>query len=245
MHSSSPGRTQPEAARRAFPARAAQLLLGLFGLSVAITIFIRSEFGLGPWDAFHYGLHLQTGITVGVASITVGLAIVAISAACGVRPGIGTLLNMLLVGVFIDLLMPLVPVAPSLPLAAAYCGTAVVLAGLSSGMYMGAGFGQGPRDTLMVALVRRSGRSVRRIRTIIEVVVLLLGWSMGGTIGIGTVVITLTIGHSVQWGMRLFGAIPATSSPIQAAASAPTPAATSAPTPSPAAPVPAAVPPSV
>jgi uncharacterized protein len=236
MHCSSPGGSQPEAARRALPARVAQLLLGLFGLSIAITIFIRSEFGLGPWDAFHYGLHLQTGITVGVASITVGLAIVGITAACGVRPGIGTLLNMLLVGVFIDLLMPLVPVAPSLLPAAAYCGTAVVLAGLSSGMYMGAGFGQGPRDTLMVALVRRSGRSVRRIRTLIEVVVLFLGWSMGGTIGIGTVVITLTIGHSVQWGMRLFGAIPAAASDASAASVALAASAAS---------VPVAVPPSV
>jgi uncharacterized protein len=134
--SSSPADSAP-AVGRSLSWRAAQLLLGLFGLGFAITLFIRSEFGLGPWDAFHYGLHLQTGITVGFASITVGLAIVLISAACGVRPGFGTVLNMLLIGVFIDLLMPVVPVAPSLPLAAAYCGSAVLLAGLSSGMYMG------------------------------------------------------------------------------------------------------------
>jgi uncharacterized protein len=231
MPESSPNAAVRHLVHRPAPLRAAQLMLGLLGLSVAITIFIRSEFGLGPWDAFHYGLHLQTGITVGVASITVGIAIVLLTAAFGVRPGIGTLLNMVLVGIFIDLLMPLVPVAPSPPLGAAYCGTAIIIAGFASGMYMGAGFGQGPRDTLMVAIVRRSGRSVRRIRTLIEVVVLALGWSMGGTVGIGTIVITLTIGHSVQWGMRLFGAIPSPAAslgvpaPLLAAAPLPGPAA--------------------
>jgi uncharacterized protein len=198
----------PRASRRLLALRFLQLLLGLLGWGTAVTLFIRSRLGLGPWDAFHYGIHVQAGISVGAASIVVGLVIVLLTTLFGIRPGLGTLLNMLLIGAFIDLLMPVVPDAASLPLAAAFFGGGIIIAGLSSGAYIGAGFGQGPRDTLMVALVTRSGWSVRRIRTAIEVVVLAAGWAMGGTVGIGTLIIALTIGHAVQWGMRLFNALP-------------------------------------
>jgi uncharacterized membrane protein YczE len=90
-----------------------------------------------------------------------------------------------------------------------YFAGAIPLVGLASGLYIGAGFGHGPRDGLMMALTLRTGWSVRRIRTLIEMSVLVLGWLMGGTVGIGTIIVTLTIGHSVQWGLRLFDAVPA------------------------------------
>lgn len=185
-----------------------QLILGLFGWGLAIALFIRSHLGLGPWDAFHYGVHLQTGITVGVASIGAGLVIVLLNVLLGVRPGIATVLNMILIGVFLDLLLPIVPDAPSVLAAVAYFGGALVLTGVASGAYIGAGYGHGPRDGLMMALALRTGRSVRRIRTLIELTVLLFGWLMGGTVGFGTVVFTVTIGYFVQWGLRLFGALP-------------------------------------
>lgn len=189
--------------------RLAQLLAGLFLWGLAIALFIRSHLGLGPWDAFHYGAHRLTGITVGTASILAGLAIVAVNFALGVKPGIATVLNMIFIGIFTDLLLPIVPDAPSLLVAATYFGAAIPLTGFASGMYIGAGFGHGPRDGLMMALTLRTGWSVRRIRTLIELSVLGLGWLMGGTVGIGTVIVTLTIGHAVQWGLRLFGAAPA------------------------------------
>lgn len=194
--------------RRTLARRSGQLVLGLFGWGLAIALFIRSGLGLGPWDAFHYGLHLRTGISVGAASILVGALILAVTTAMGLRPGIGTVLNMVLIGAFVDLLLPVVPEAEGLPGSASYFGVAILLSGLSSGMYIGAGFGHGPRDGLMVALALRTGASVRRIRTLIEAAALILGWLMGGTVGVGTVIILLTIGQSVQWGLRLFRALP-------------------------------------
>jgi uncharacterized protein len=188
--------------------RFAQLNLGLLGWGVAIVLFIRSQLGLGPWDAFHVGLHVQTGISVGGASIAAGLVLMLALMAMRVRPGVATVLNMVLIGVFIDLLLPLVPDAGSTITAAAYFGAAIPLVGLSSGLYIGAGFGHGPRDSLMVVLALRTGWSVRRIRTLIELCVLTLGWTMGGPVGIGTVIIALTVGPSVHWGLRLFDALP-------------------------------------
>jgi uncharacterized membrane protein YczE len=192
----------------ALPLRVAQLLFGLLGWGFTIALFVRSGLGLGPWDAFHYGLHVQTGVSIGGASILTGAVILTCTTAAGLRPGLGTVLNMVLVGAFTDLLLPVVPSASVPGAAVAYFATALVLAGVASGMYIGAGLGHGPRDGLMVALALRTGWSVRRVRTVIEGCVLAAGWLMGGTVGVGTIVIMLTIGHSVQWGLGLFGALP-------------------------------------
>ena len=188
--------------------RVGQLVIGLLGWGLTIALFVRSGLGLGPWDAFHYGVHVQTGISIGGASIATGAVILMATTVAGLRPGLGTLLNMVLVGASTDLLLPIVPQATGLAAAAAYFVAALVLAGLASGMYIGAGLGHGPRDGLMVALAVRTQWSVRRIRTLLEACVLAAGWLMGGTVGVGTIVIMLTIGHSVQWGLRLFGALP-------------------------------------
>ncbi|HSJ25833.1 MAG TPA: hypothetical protein VK929_14245 [Longimicrobiales bacterium] len=188
--------------------RLIQLFLGLLGWGLGIALFIRSHLGLGPWDAFHYGLHVQAGITVGVASIVAGFLILVVNTAMGIRPGLATVLNMIFIGVFTDLLLPIVPDATSLAAGFGYFAIAVPLVGLASGAYIGAGFGHGPRDGLMMALTIRTGWSVRRIRTLIELSVLAIGWTMGGVVGIGTIIITLTIGHSVQWGLRVFDAAP-------------------------------------
>ena len=188
--------------------RLGQLIAGLLGFGAAVALFIRSGLGLGPWDAFHYGLHVQTGMTVGTASILAGAVILVITSAMRLVPGIGTILNMVLIGVFLDLLLIVIPPGPNVVVSAAYLGAAILLIGLASGMYIGAGFGHGPRDGLMVALTLRTGWPVRRIRTAIEATALALGWLMGGTVGIGTAVILLTIGPSVQWGLKLFGALP-------------------------------------
>ena len=127
----------------------------------------------------------------------------------GTRPGAGTLANMVLIGVFIDLLLPLVPDAAHWGWGLAYYSLAVVLAGFSTGMYIGAGLGNGPRDGLMLGISHHSGWPAGRVRTLIELTVLVAGWLLGGSIGVGTVLFTLGIGPSVQWGLRSFGVIPA------------------------------------
>jgi uncharacterized protein len=176
--------------------------LGIFGFAIAL--MIRAEIGLGPWDAFHVGLHLLTGISVGGASILAGLAIVCCTVWIGVRPGPGTLANMVLVGVFLDLMLPLVPAAGGWIDGVGYFIAGVALCGVATGMYISAGLGEGPRDGLMVGMSRRTGWPVGRVRTVIELSVLGSGWLMGGQIGFGTVLFALTIGTSVQWGLRLF-----------------------------------------
>lgn len=184
--------------------RTAQLLFGLFLFGLSIALMIRAELGLGPWDAFHVGLSRLTGIRVGLIIIAIGFIVVLSALLIRVRPGPGTLANMIMVGIFADLLLPIIPVAGGTSLSWAFLFSGVALCGLATGMYIGAGYGAGPRDSLMVGIAERSGWSIRTVRTLIEVSVLGLGWAMGGKIGIGTVVFTLTIGPSAQWGMKLF-----------------------------------------
>jgi uncharacterized membrane protein YczE len=184
--------------------RTAQLLFGLFLFGLSIALMIRAELGLGPWDAFHVGLSRVTGISVGLIIIAIGFVVVLSALLIRVRPGPGTLANMIMVGIFADLLLPVIPVASGVSWSWAFLFSGIALCGLATGIYIGAGYGAGPRDSLMVGIAERSGWSIRRVRTLIEVSVLGLGWMMGGKIGIGTVVFTLTIGPSAQWGMRLF-----------------------------------------
>lgn len=203
-----PGDPLNATVRRLYPARGAKLLGGLFGYAVAIALMIRSELGLGPWDAFHVGLHRLTGMSIGVASIVTGLVIVAGTRFLGVRPGVGTLANMVLIGAFLDLLLPWIPSAPGWGWGLAYHLPGIALVGVATGLYIAAGLGMGPRDGLMIAVSERTGWAVRRVRTLIEMSALAAGWAMGGTIGVGTVLFTLTVGPSVQWGLQLFAPRP-------------------------------------
>ena len=183
-------------------------MAGLLLFALAIALMIRSNLGLGPWDAFHVGLHNLTGISVGVASIVAGVAIVFGTLFLGVRPGPGTLANMVLIGIFLDLLLPWMPEARGWPAALGYYAVGVAISGMGTGIYISAGLGKGPRDGLMMVLSDRTGWSVRRVRTLIELSVLGFGWGLGGTIGIGTLLFTLTIGPASQWGLQLFGVVP-------------------------------------
>ena len=186
-----------------------QLLVGLVGFGVAITLMIRSGLGLGPWDAFHVGVSLWTPLSVGVASMVTGLVVLAGSLLLGVRPGLGTLANMVLIGLVIDALLPVVPTAHGWVAGLAYFLPALVLFGPCTGMYIGARLGSGPRDGLMLAVAARTGWPVRRVRTIIELSALGAGWAMGGTIGVGTLLFAVGAGPAAQWGLRLFGVLPA------------------------------------
>lgn len=182
-----------------------QLVLGLTLFGVAIALMVQSGLGLGPWDAFHVGLSQLTGVSIGMASILIGLLIVGGALLIGVRPGPGTLANMVLIGIFIDLLLPVVPEAHGWVWGLAYYLVGIVICGFATGLYIGAGLGKGPRDGLMIGIGHRTGWPVRRVRTLTEIGVLACGWLMGGTIGVGTVLFAVSIGPAMQWGLQLFG----------------------------------------
>ena len=182
----------------------AQLIIGLAGYSVSIVLMIRSGLGLGPWDALHVGLARLTGASVGLASIAAGVAIVAGSWLIGIRPGPATLLNMVLIGALVDVLLPFTPPASGLAWGYAFHLAGIAVCGLSTGCYIAARLGQGPRDGLILGLSARTRFSVRAVRTAVELSALLLGWAMGAPVGVGTLLFAFGIGPAMQWGMRIF-----------------------------------------
>lgn len=185
--------------------RLIKLHLGLFLFAVAIALMVRANIGVAPWDVFHQGISKVTGISFGISSILVGLGILFIALGLRERIGYGTLSNMVLIGIFIDWLFAwqLVPQAQSLLTGLGMLLSGMVLTGFASFLYMSAAFGAGPRDSMMVALVKRSGKSVATIRTAIEMAALLLGFLMGGQVGIGTVILALGIGPTIQFVFKI------------------------------------------
>ncbi|WP_240738359.1 YczE/YyaS/YitT family protein [Deinococcus fonticola] len=188
------------------PARFLHLILSLALCSFAIRLMIDANFGASPWDVLHVGLSHHTPLSIGQASILAGVVIVGFTW-FGLREksGLGTILNVLVIGVLIDLLAPVMP-HPTHP--AAGWGQfllGVVLAGFGTAAYVSAGFGAGPRDGLMMALHRRYGWPITRVRTAIEVVVLVAGGLLGGPLGPGTLIFALLMGPSVGAGLKLFG----------------------------------------
>lgn len=167
----------------------------LFGF--AIGLMAQSGLGLPPWDVLHQGLSVQFGLTIGIWAIIISVVILLAWIPLREPMGLGTLLNAVIVGLTIDVTMWLVPLAETTALAWGMLTVGVVLNGLASGLYIGAGMGPGPRDGLMTAIARR-GPSIRLTRTSIEVVVLITGILLGGTFGLGTIIYALAIGPLVQ-----------------------------------------------
>ncbi|HEV7193550.1 MAG TPA: hypothetical protein VGN35_10115 [Jatrophihabitantaceae bacterium] len=184
--------------------RLIQLYVGLwlYGLSGALQV--RSTLGLDPWDVLHQGIARHAGIAIGTVLILVGAAVLLLWIPLRQWPGLGTISNVVLIGVSMNANLGWLPPAHALPWRVVDMLTGVLLCGMATGMYIGADFGPGPRDGLMTGLVRRSGRSVRMIRTGIELTVLVIGWLLGGTVGIGTVVFALAIGPLAQLFLPVF-----------------------------------------
>jgi uncharacterized membrane protein YczE len=183
--------------------RAVLLLTGLIGYGFSMALMVRSGLGLDPWDVFHQGLSRHTGMTIGVASAVVGVAVLLAWIPLRNRPGIGTIANVIVIAVTVDTSLALLPTPSILPVRVALMLGAVALNAVSTVLYIGAGLGPGPRDGLMTGLVARTGLSVRLVRTSIEGVVLVTGWLLGGTVGVGTVLYALGIGPLVQLVLRL------------------------------------------
>jgi uncharacterized membrane protein YczE len=173
-------------------------------MGAGIGLMAGADLGLGPWDVLHQGLAERTGLTLGLLNILVGAAVLALWVPLRIRPGIGTVLNVVIIGLVVDATLALLPALESLPVQVAAMVGGVVLMGVGSGLYIGAGLGPGPRDGLMTGLAAR-GHSVRSVRTALEVTVLVLGWLLGGTVGVGTVVLAVAIGPLVQACLEWFG----------------------------------------
>ena len=178
-------------------ARFVQLIAGLVLFGASLALLVRSELGLDPWDVFHQGLSVATGLSIGTCTIVAGVVVLLLWIPLRQRPGIGTVANVVLVGLSLDGVLLLIPPTGDLMLRWTYLVTGIVLNGIATGAYIGAGLGPGPRDGLMVGFAR-GGKSLRVVRTAIEVSVLVVGWLLGGTVGIGTVLFALTIGPIVH-----------------------------------------------
>ncbi|MDQ3738577.1 MAG: hypothetical protein M3337_05345 [Actinomycetota bacterium] len=196
-------------------ARLVRCLIGLTLFGIGIALIVDSELGNGPWDVFHQGIADLLGVGIGVVIIATGAALMLLWIPLRVRPGIGTVLNAVHIGLVVDLTLPLLPEWERILPRAGYLVGGILLMGVGTGMYIGSGLGPGPRDGLMTGLAARGWR-VGIARTTIEIVVMVIGYALGGTVGIGTAVFALTIGPLVQWTLPRFDMRPASERPSHA-----------------------------
>jgi uncharacterized membrane protein YczE len=183
---------------RALPRRLVQLYLGLVLYGTSMALMVRSDLGVMPWDVLHQGLARHLGGSIGGWSMVVGALVLLGWVPLRERPGVGTVSNVLVIGVAVDAALAVLPEPSAWAVRGAFAVGGVVLNAVATAAYVGARLGPGPRDGLMTGLVRRTGGSVRLVRTAIEVVVVLAGWALGGTLGVATVVYTLAIGPLVH-----------------------------------------------
>ncbi|KOV87867.1 membrane protein [Streptomyces sp. NRRL WC-3618] len=186
--------------------RLVQLYTGLALYGASSALLVESGLGLEPWNVLHQGLAELTGLTIGVVSIFVGAAVLLLWIPLRQRPGLGTVSNVFVVGLAMDGTLALVPGTHGLTARVALLVAGIVLNGVATGLYIAASFGPGPRDGLMTGLHRRTGRSIRLVRTAIELAVVATGFALGGTVGIGTVLYAVAIGPLAQLFLRVFAA---------------------------------------
>lgn len=209
--------------RGSLPTRLVALFGGLVLFGLAIVFMLESRLGLPPWDVLHLGIAKHTPLSLGVSGIVVGLVIVAITWLEGTPPGFGTIANAIVIGVSIDVLRSFDAIdglsESVLAVRIALLGAGVLLFGVGSAFYIGAGMGAGPRDTLMMVLSRRTGQRIGLVRGTMEVTVLLTGLALGGIAGIGTLTLALLVGPVVElafWSLVKLGlATPGSRDPVE------------------------------
>ncbi|MCS3432284.1 putative membrane protein YczE [Klebsiella sp. BIGb0407] len=197
--------------------RLIQLYIGLILYGVSVAMYVRADLGADPWNVFHLGVARIFSLNLGVVMIGVGALILLLWIPLRTRPGIGTISNVIVLGLAADATLALMPPVESLALKIGLLIAALIVNGIATGMYIGAGLGAGPRDGLMTGIHARTGWSIRSIRTAIEVTVLSAGWLMGGAFGVGTVLYALAIGPLIQFFLPWFQ-IAATKKPLPAVA---------------------------
>ena len=183
--------------------RIVQLLLGLFLYGIAISLIVRAAIGVAPWDVLSQGVVKQTGLSFGLVTVALSVVVLLLWIPIKQKPGIGTLLNALLVGPSAEVGLALLPVPEGLVLQIVYFAGGLSLLAIATGLYIGARFGPGPRDGLMTGIHRKFGWRIWIVRTAIEVTVLSIGWLLGGNVGLGTLAFALLIGPMVNVTMPL------------------------------------------
>ncbi|HHY09936.1 MAG TPA: hypothetical protein GX528_05145 [Firmicutes bacterium] len=185
--------------------RSARLIFGLFLYALGIALTLQAEIGYAPWDVFHAGLSKALGITIGWASISTGVVVVSLAFFLGEKIGLGSLLNMVLVGAFLDLILAgnFLPPAPNFSAGVAMMAAGLGVISLATYFYISSAFGAGPRDSLMVVLARKTGLPVGICRAAVELAALTIGWRLGGMVGWGTVIFAVLSGFFVELTFRL------------------------------------------
>lgn len=187
--------------------RVVQALLGVAAYGVGMGLMVASQLGLSPWQVLDQGIALRTSLSMGTITVLTGFLVLLGWIPLKERPGLGTILNVAVIGPVLDLTIHLLPESADLWQRIVMLLAGVLLTGLATGVYIGAGLGPGPRDGLMTGFARR-GIAVRRVRTIIELVVLAVGWLLGGTVGVGTVAFALLIGPVAQFALERWSVRP-------------------------------------
>lgn len=178
--------------------RLLQLYTGLVLYGVSTAMFVRANLGADPWNVFHLGVARIFSLNIGMVMIVVGALVLLLWIPLRQKPGLGTISNVIVLGLAADAALALMPPIESMVMRSILLLAAIFVNAIATGMYIGAGFGSGPRDGLMTGINARTGWSVRSVRTAIELTVLLVGWLMGGTFGVGTVLYALAIGPLIQ-----------------------------------------------
>ncbi|MGP3590185.1 membrane protein YczE [Vagococcus sp. WN89Y] len=178
--------------------RLLQLYLGLSLYGISTAMFVRANLGADPWNVFHLGVAKLLAMDIGTVMILTGALVLLLWIPLRQRPGLGTISNVIVIGLAADAALLLIPMLDSFISRCVLLLSAIGVNAIATGMYIGAGFGAGPRDGLMTGINARTGWSVRSVRTAIELSVLLTGWLLGGTFGVGTVLYALAIGPLIQ-----------------------------------------------
>jgi uncharacterized membrane protein YczE len=184
-----------------------QLYVGLACYGISAAMMVRARLGLDPWDVLHQGIAHRTGHAIGTVSVVVGVFVLLLWLPLPQRPGLGTVSNVLVVGLAMNQALRVLPAQHDFTAQLAMLVGAIVLCGLATGMYISAGLGPGPRDGLMTGYALRTGLSIRLTRTVLELTVLGVGWLLGGSVGLGTVLFAVWIGPLSQLSLKLM-AIP-------------------------------------
>lgn len=192
----------PPVIRGSVLTRSVSLVFGLFLFALGIVLLLESGLGLSPWDVLAQGISDKTPLSFGTANIAIGVAVLVAAWALGARIGPGTVANAILIGLFVDWLVTIDAIDAlsdgSVGLRIALMATGILIIGVGTGFYVGAGMGAGPRDSLMLVTSRRSGVRIGVTRATIEIIVTVVGFALGGTVGVGTIAFAFGIGPAVE-----------------------------------------------
>jgi uncharacterized protein len=197
--------TSPTASRTPVAWRLVLLFGGLFIFALAMALSLRCNLGAASWAVLHDGISRRTPLSIGVATQMVGFLMIGVSWLAGVRPGFGTLANMIMVGLYLDLILwvDIIPLAESYPLRIAMLLAGIAMLGLASALYIKAGFGAGPRDSFMLAVHRRTRLRIGKVRWMMEVSAVVVGILLGGAFGVGTIIFAMLVGVAVDFFFNL------------------------------------------